>query len=73
MSKTKMFRDIRLALLFSSKNYHVSSVNLAEVGEENNVHIQSLSFRNENNFLLKLVVSSRPEISMNFPRNSLFL
>ena len=73
MSKTEMFRDIRLALLFSSKNYHVSSVNLAEVGEENNVRIQSLSFRNENNFLLKLVVSSRPEISMNFPRNSLFL
>ena len=50
-----------------------SSVNLAELGEENTVHIQRLSFRNENDFLLKLVVSSRQEISMNFPRNSLFL
>ena len=50
-----------------------SSVNLAELGEENTVYIQSLSFRNENDFLLKLAVSSRPEISMNFPRNSLFL
>ena len=70
-----LFRDIRLAVLFSSKNCHVSSVNfiIAELGEENTVHIQSLSLRNENDFLLKVVVSSRPEISMNFPRNSLFL
>ena len=56
-------------VVFIKKNCHVSSANLAELGEENTVHIQSLSFRNENDFLLKLVVSSRPEISMNFPRN----
>ena len=60
-------------VVFIKKNCHVSSVNLAELGEENTVHIQSLSFQNENDFLLKLVVSSWPEISMNFPRNSLFL
>ena len=60
-------------VVFSSKNCHVSSVNLAELGEENTVHIQSLSPRNENDFLLKMVVSSRPEMSMNFPGNSLFL
>ena len=46
-------------VVFIKKNCHVSTVNLAELGE--------------NDFLLKLVVSSRPEISMNFPRNSLFL
>ena len=67
------FRDIRLAVLFSSKSCHVSPVNLAELGEKNTVPIQSLPFRNENDFLLKLVVSSRPEISMNFLKNSLFL
>ena len=60
-------------VVFIKKNCHVSSVNLAELGEENTVHIQSLSFRNENDFPLKLVVSSRPEISMNFSRNLLFL
>ena len=60
-------------MLFSSKNCHVSSVNLAELGEENTVvHIQSLSLRNENDFLLKLAVSSRPEISMNFPETRYF-
>ena len=69
----RCYVDIRLAVLFSSKNCHVASVTLAELGEENTVHIQSLSLRNENDFLLKLVVSSRLEISMNFPRNSLFL
>ena len=69
-----LFGDIRLAVLFSSKNCHVSSLNIAELGEEKTVvQIQSLSLRNENDFLLKLVVSSGPEISMNFPRNSLFL
>ena len=60
-----------LAVLFSAKNCHVRSVNLAEVGEEN-THTESLSFPDENDFL-KLVVSSRPVISVNFPGNSLFL
>ena len=82
MSKTEMktsahnlrcFVTSALGCCFIKKNCHVSSVNLAELGEENTVHIQSLSFPNENDFLLKLVVSSRPEISMNLPRNSLFL
>ena len=58
-------------MLFSAKTCHVCSVNLAKVGEEN-THTESLSFQDENNFL-KLVVSSRPAISMNFPGNSLFL
>ena len=62
-----LFRDIRVAVLFSAKNCHVHSVNLAEVGEEN-THTKSLSFWDENDFL-KLVVSSRPVISMNFPEN----
>ena len=53
-----------------AKTCHVRSVNLAQVGEEN-AHTESLSFRDENDFL-KLVVSSRPVISMNFPGNSLF-
>ena len=71
MLQLTLFRDIRLAVLFSAKTCHVRSVNLAEVGEEN-THSESLSFRDENDFL-KLVVSSRPVISMNFPGNSLFL
>ena len=66
-----LFRDIRLAVSFSAKTCHVRFPNLAEVGEEN-THTESLSLRNENDFL-KLVVSSRPVISMNFPGNSLFL
>ena len=66
-----LFRDIWLAVLFSAKSCHVRSPNLAEV-EEENTHTESLSLRNENDFL-KLVVSSRPVISMNFPGNSLFL
>ena len=50
-----LFRDIRLAVLFSAKTCHVRSLNLAEVGEEN-THTESLLFRNENDFQ-KLVVS----------------
>ena len=54
-------------MFFSSRNCRVSSVNLAEVGEENTVHIciQNLSFRDENDFLLK-------PAGKNFPRNSFF-
>ena len=60
-----LFRDIRHAVLFSVKTCNVRSVNLAEVGEEN-THTESLPFRDENDFL-KLVVPSRPVISMNLP------
>ena len=66
-----LFHDIRHAVLFSAKTCHVRSVNLAEVGEEN-THTEGLPFWDENDFL-KLVVPSRPVISMNLPRNSLFL
>ena len=51
-----LFRDIQLAVLFSAKNCHVRSVTLAEVGEET-THTESLLFRDENDFL-KRVVSS---------------
>ena len=39
-----LFRDIRLAVLFSSKpNCHVSSVNLGELEEENTVHTKPIA------------------------------
>ena len=64
----RCFVTSALRCCFHQKNCHVSSINLAELGEENIVHIQSLSLRNENDFLLKLVVSSRPGNLHEFPQ-----